>query len=52
MAQALGMDLEIVKIEWDGLPMALSSGKIDAIIAGMSPTTERKLTIDFSASLL
>ena len=29
--------------------MALSSGKIDAIIAGMSPTTERKLTIDFSA---
>ncbi len=49
LAQALGMDLEIVKIEWDGLPMALSSGKIDAIIAGMSPTTERKLTIDFSA---
>ncbi len=49
LAQALGMDLEIVKIEWDGLPMALSSGKIDAIIAGMSPTTELKLTIDFSA---
>ena len=27
---------------------ALTSGKIDAIIAGMSPTAERKETIDFS----
>ena len=27
---------------------ALTSGKIDAIIAGMSPTAERKKTIDFS----
>ena len=48
IAQELGMELEIVKTEWDGLPMALSSGKIDAIIAGMSPTAERKLVIDFS----
>ena len=48
IADALGMDLEIVKIEWDGLTMALMSGKIDAIIAGMSPTEERKLTIDFT----
>ncbi len=48
IAEKLGMDLEIVKTEWDGLPPALTSGKIDAIIAGMSPTTERKLVIDFS----
>lgn len=48
VADALGMELEIVKIEWDGLTMALMSGKIDAIIAGMSPTEERKLTIDFT----
>lgn len=48
IAQGLGMELEIVKTEWDGLPMALQSGKIDAIIAGMSPTAERKLVIDFS----
>ena len=27
---------------------ALTSGKIDAIIAGMSPTAKRKETIDFS----
>lgn len=38
----------IVKTEWDGLVPALTSGKIDAIIAGMSPTAERKETIDFS----
>ena len=48
IAQGLGMDLEIVKTEWDGLPLALTSGKIDAIIAGMSPTQERKLVVDFS----
>lgn len=27
---------------------ALVSGKVDAIIAGMSPTAERKETIDFT----
>ena len=48
IAQELGMDLEIVKTEWDGLTPALLSGNIDVIIAGMSPTEERKLTIDFT----
>lgn len=48
IAEALGRNLVIVKTEWDGLPLALTSGKIDAIIAGMSPTAERALTIDFS----
>jgi len=50
IADGLGMELEIVKTEWDGLVPALTSGKIDAIIAGMSPTEERKETIDFSDS--
>ncbi len=50
VAEGLGMELEIVKTEWDGLPVALISGKIDAIIAGMSPTEERKVTIDFTDS--
>ena len=49
IAQELGMELEIVKTEWDGLVPSLMSGKIDCIIAGMSPTAERKLTIDFTA---
>ncbi|MDO5046955.1 MAG: ABC transporter substrate-binding protein/permease [Anaerococcus sp.] len=48
IADGLGMDLEIYKIEWDGLIPALTSGKIDAIIAGMSPTEERLKQIDFS----
>ncbi|MBB5180439.1 putative lysine transport system substrate-binding protein [Planomicrobium koreense] len=48
IAEDLGMELEIVKTEWDGLVPALNSGKIDAIVAGMSPTAERKETIDFS----
>ncbi|ABO50748.1 amino acid ABC transporter substrate-binding protein, PAAT family [Desulforamulus reducens MI-1] len=48
IAKGLGKELVIVKTEWDGLVPALTSGKIDAIIAGMSPTAERKKTIDFS----
>ncbi|WP_409272696.1 transporter substrate-binding domain-containing protein [Neobacillus sp. SCS-31] len=48
IADGLGKELVIVKTEWDGLVPALTSGKIDAIIAGMSPTEERKKTIDFS----
>ena len=48
IANRLGKNLVIVKTEWDGLPPALTSGKIDAIIAGMSPTAERKETIDFT----
>ena len=48
IAEGLGMDLEIVKTEWDGLVPSLMSGVIDVIIAGMSPTEERKATLDFS----
>ncbi len=48
IADKLGKELVIVKTEWDGLVPALVSGKIDAIIAGMSPTAERKESIDFS----
>lgn len=48
IADALGKELSIVKVEWDGLVPALTSGKIDAIVAGMSPTADRKKTIDFS----
>ena len=48
IADALGMELEVVKTEWEGLPMAVMSGRIDAIIAGMSATEERKVTLDFT----
>ncbi|MGI6550614.1 MAG: transporter substrate-binding domain-containing protein [Syntrophomonadales bacterium] len=48
IAEGLGRELVIVKTAWDGLPPAVQSGSVDAIIAGMSPTAERKQTIDFS----
>ena len=48
IAEGLGKELVIVKTEWDGLVPSLQSGKIDAIVAGMSPTEERKESIDFS----
>ena len=48
IAEGLGKELVIVKMEWDGLVPALQSKKIDAIVAGMSPTKERKETIDFT----
>ena len=50
VADGLGKELVIVKTEWDGLVPALVSSKIDAIVAGMSPTDERKEAIDFSDS--
>lgn len=48
IAEGLDKELVIVKTEWDGLVPALQAKKIDAIIAGMSPTEERKQTISFS----
>ena len=48
IAEDMGCELEIHMIEWDGLVVALKSGKIDLIIAGMSPTEERKKSISFT----
>lgn len=48
IAEALDKELVVVKIEWDGLIPALNSDMIDAVIAGMSPTAERKITVDFT----
>lgn len=48
IAEGLGKELVICKIEWDGLIPALQADQIDAVIAGMSPTAERKVTVDFT----
>lgn len=48
IAKALGKELEIYSYEWDSLIPGVQSGKLDMIIAGMSPTSERKEKIDFS----
>ncbi len=48
IATTLGVELEVKKISWDGLIPALQSGTIDMVVAGMSPTVERKEQINFS----
>ena len=48
IAEGLDRELVIVKYEWDGLIGAITTGSLDLIIAGMSPTEERKQTIDFT----
>lgn len=48
VANKLGLKLEIYAMEWDSLLPAVQSGTIDAIVAGMSPTAERKQEIDFT----
>lgn len=41
-------DLRIEKMSWDALIPALSTGTIDAVLAGMSDTPERRQSIDFT----
>lgn len=48
IADELGKELVIKKISWDGLPLSLQSGDIDAIIAGMTANEEREEGIDFT----
>ena len=48
IADQLGKELVIVKLSWDGLIDALNQGQIDAIIAGMMDTAERRESINFS----
>lgn len=48
IADGLGRELVIVKTGWDGLVPSVNSGVVDVIIAGMSPTEDRKESIDFS----
>jgi ABC-type amino acid transport substrate-binding protein len=48
IADNLGKELVIKKINWDGLQPALESGEIDAIVAGMTANDEREEGIDFT----
>ncbi len=48
LADQIGYDLEIYKIDWDSLPLAVQSGAIDCVIAGQSITAERMETVDFT----
>jgi len=48
LAETLDYELRIRKVDWDGLIPSLTSGNIDAIIAGMTDTPLRRETINFS----
>lgn len=48
IAKDLGVTLEIKDMNFDGLLAALNSGTVDMVVAGMSPTEERKQAVDFS----
>jgi polar amino acid transport system substrate-binding protein len=48
IAERIGVDLDYVCQEWDGMIPALLANKFDLIIASMSITDERKQKIDFS----
>lgn len=48
IAEKLGYDLEIVKLDWDSLVPAIQSGTVDCVIAGQSITSERLEMVDFT----
>lgn len=48
IAEKNGMTAEIENMEFDSLLIALDNGQIDAVIAGMTVTDERKEEADFS----
>ena len=48
LADKMGATLVIKKLSWEGLEPAVTSGEIDAIIAGMTATPERKENADFT----
>ena len=48
IAESMGKELEIVKLDWEGLVPAVMSGDVDLVIAGQSITAERLEMVDFS----
>lgn len=48
IASSLSYNLVIEKMEWDALIPALQAGTINAVIAGMTDTEERRQSIDFT----
>ena len=48
IGELTGMDVEMESLEFDSLLIALQNGQIDATIAGMTITDERKEAVNFS----
>ena len=50
LAEKLGMELEIVDMDFSSIITAVQSGKIDVGVAGMTVTEERLQNVDFTTS--
>lgn len=48
LAEKMGMEVQIVKLDWDNLIPALQHDQIDAVIAGMTDTPLRRESVDFT----
>jgi len=48
IGEAVGLEVDIKHVDWDGLFPALESGDINCIISSMTITDERKKIVDFS----
>ncbi len=48
LAEKIGMDVQIVKLDWDSLIVSLNKGEIDAVIAGMTDTADRREEVNFT----
>lgn len=48
LADEMGMELEIHKVEWDSIGLSLDAKEYDCIIAGMGRTAEREASYSFT----
>ena len=48
LAEELGMELEIHKVEWSSIGISMDAGDYDCIIAGMGRTAEREMSYAFT----
>lgn len=48
LCELAGYKLEAYKFDWDGMLMAVATGKVDCAVSMIVPTPDRKLSIDFT----
>ena len=49
LADEMGMELEIHKVEWSSIGISMDAGDYDCIIAGMGRTSEREMSYSFTS---
>lgn len=48
IAEKLGFEMKVENIDFNGLIPAIQAGKVDFVLAGMSPNPDREKVVDFS----